>query len=206
MNYTHFIFAFYVFLLVCGAIWFYGRVMRSDKKKDRSSYEKEHRLFVMYQNVEDMLDSFEEYAEEAKSGIDARLGQVESFMENMRREWERLRETASADAPGGKPAPDTRQETADPQPAPAARQEDTVQPAPEPGRQAPASAPEADDRAETETPQPSGKSPADKPKQKTPDLIQQYAEQGMSKEAIAKALGISKREVSLIMEIKKIHV
>ena len=206
MNYIHFVFASYVFLLVCGAIWFYGRVMRSDKKKDKSSYEKEHRLFVMYQNVEDMLDSFEEYAEGAKSGIDERLTQVETLIEDLRRECERLREVPVREEPKAAPAQEKRQEEIDPKPAPLDKQEEPKQSAPEHIQQESMfkSAPET--KRETDTAKPQKESPAEKPKLKTPDLIQQYAEQGMSKEEIAKSLGISMREVSLIMEIKKIHV
>lgn len=208
MMIPYYIFAFYVFLLVCGAIWFYGRVSRTDKKKDQDTYEKEHRLFMMYQNVEDMLDGFEEYAEEAKSGIDERLGQVESLIESLRKEWESLREQV-AKAQESKPVQAERQEiNVQPAPAPIDRPEDIIQPAPD-NRQpetVPEPAPKSESRADVEKIQKVGKAPSDKPKLKTPDLIQQYAEQGMSKEEIAKALGISKREVSLIMEIKKIQV
>ena len=198
MNFTHFIFAFYVFILVCGAIWFYGRVTGPDKKKDKSSYEKEHRLFVMYQNVEDMLDSFEEYAEGAKAGIDERLGQVEALIEGLRKEWENLAEQR---ARLERPAP-VQEEPAGP--VEIDRQDDP-KPQAEPEAE---SVPEPAIKAQTPPvkQKTKDKNNADKPKPKTPDLIQQYAEQGMSKEEIAKALGISMREVTLIMEIKKIHV
>jgi len=206
MNYTHFIFASYVFLLVCGAIWFYGRVMRAENKKDRSGYEKEQRLFVMYQNVEDMLDGFEGYAEEAKSAIDERLNQVESLIDDLRKELASHREPQKIEEP--KTAPHEEQPEAAPQPAPPASQPDNTPLAQEQVKQesTPQAVPEPKIKAEDEKPRKSEKKPADRPKLKTPDLIQQYAEEGMSKEEIAKALGISKREVSLIMEIKKIHV
>ena len=215
MDYTHFVFAFYVFLLVCGAIWYYGRVTRSGKKKDMSDYEKEHRLFVMYQNVEDMLDSFEEYAEGAKSGIDERLAKVESLIEDLRKELASGREARAREESRTAPVREMRREEADIQPAPIDKQADTidkqveiVEPAPEHTQQESMFEPdpEPESRTKTEKPQKETKSPAEKPKLKTPDLIQQYAEQGMNKEEIAKALGISKREVSLIMEIKKIKV
>lgn len=205
MNYTHFVFAFYVFLLVCGAIWFYGRVMRSEKKKDRSSYEKEHRLFVMYQNVEDMLDSFEGYAEEAKAGIDERLKQVESLIDSLRRELETQREPKKREEPVT-PARVERVETTDTEPASIDRQPDKTPVAPERPQRESMPAPEPAAQANEVKRQKSEKKPPDRPKLKTPELIQQYAEQGMNKEEIAKALGISKREVSLIMEIKKINI
>ena len=206
MNYTHFIFAFYVFLLVCGAIWFSGRVMRTEKKKDRSSYEKEHRLFVMYQNVEDMLDSFEGYAEEAKAGIDERLNQVETLIEDLRRELEGQRAPQKKQEIAA-PLREERVETPDTEPAPVMeKQPDKTLPAPDRAQRESAPAPQPTAQAHEEKRQKAEKTPPDKPKPKTPELIQQYAEQGMSKEEIAKALGISKREVSLIMEIKKINI
>ena len=69
--------------MICGVIWFYSRIMRADKKRDKSSYEKEQRLFKMYQNIEDMLGGFEEYAEEAKAGLDERLKQAETLLGNL---------------------------------------------------------------------------------------------------------------------------
>lgn len=203
MNYTHFVFAFYVFLLVCGAIWFYGRVMRAENKKDKSSYEKEHRLFTMYQNVEDMLDGFEGYAEEAKSAIDERLKQVESLIDSLRRDLTDQRGLQKREEPKASPLREERPEAV---PAPAGRQPDITPSSPERVQHESAPAPEPVLREKEKTQQKSESKPLDKPKPKTPELIQQYAEQGMDKEEIAKTLGISKREVSLIMEIKKISV
>lgn len=206
MNYTHFIFASYVFLLVCGAIWFYGRVMRAESKKDKSGYEKEQRLFVMYQNVEDMLDGFEGYAEEAKSAIDERLKQVESLIDSLRRDLADQRELQKREEPKAAPPREEQPVMTETQPAPVASQPDIPPPALEPARQESAPVPEPVIRAEEEKPHKREIKPQERPKPKTPELIQQYAEQGMDEEEIAKALGISKREVSLIMEIKKISV
>jgi predicted XRE-type DNA-binding protein len=47
------------------------------------------------------------------------------------------------------------------------------------------------------------KNSENKSKQKIEELIPQYIEKGMTKEEIAKALGMSSKEVSLIMDIKK---
>jgi hypothetical protein len=164
MDITHFAFAFYVFLLICAVIWFYGRVTGGGKKKDKSHFEKEQRLFQLYQNVEDMLASFEEYAEEAKAGIDERLGQMQAMIEDA-------------------------QNAAKPKPA--ARRASTPKPSQE---KAPAV-------------KKSGKSSKKPPvKPKADELIPQYLKKGMNKEEIAKALGMSSREVSLIMEIKNIKM
>lgn len=204
MDFTHYMFAFYVFLLVCGVIWFHARVTRGGKKDDKSSYEKEQRLFVMYQNIEDMLDRFEEYAEEAKGGFDDRIRHVENLIEELRAEIENLRaHRAKKEEAKPKAAPEAKAEEKTETPAPTGPPLETEpEPAPAVKAEAPA-APATEREAFVKRPQKES-SPA-KSRPKTPDLIQQYLEAGMSKEEIAKTLGISMREVTLIMEIKKIH-
>ena len=86
MDITHYTFTLYVFLLVCAAIWLFGRVMRKSKKEDKNGYEKEQRLFKLYQNVEDMLGMFEEYAEEAKKEIETKLKEARELLENAGRQ------------------------------------------------------------------------------------------------------------------------
>ncbi len=168
MLFEYYLFAFYVFLLICATIWFFGRIMRGDRKKDKGGYEKEQRLFKMYQNIEDMLASFEEYAEEAKAGIDERIKQAEALMEKSR---------GSAEA---MPAPELKPASAAP---------------------ADAAAPAEDVQAgKTQKKAASG----DRSRKKAEELIPQYIAKGMSKEQIAAALGISTREVSLIIEVKNI--
>ena len=157
MNITHYIFAFYVFILVCAVIWLYGRVTHAEKKNDKSSYEKEQRLFKMYQNIEDMLSSFEEYTEEAKAEIDERLKQAEALIGKME----------SAESTGNAPA----------------RTRKTV------------SSAAVAEKKKT-------KSASEKRQNR---VITQYIDKGMDKEEIAKALGISSREVALVMEIKKMN-
>ncbi|MDD5017607.1 MAG: hypothetical protein PHO15_05870 [Eubacteriales bacterium] len=81
MTISHYLFVFYVFLLVCAVIWFIGRMTRNKKQDDKSNYEKEQRLFKLYQNVEDMMNGFEEYAEEAKKQIDESVAKALSLLE-----------------------------------------------------------------------------------------------------------------------------
>ena len=164
MNLTHFAFAFYVFLLICAAIWFFGRMTGIKKKKDKGSFEKEQRLFKLYQNVEDMLVSFEEYAEEAKAGMDECLKQAQALIES----------TQNAAKPKA-----------------ASRRASTPKPV-------------SEKTPEVKNPRSSSKSAQAKPK--AAELIPEYLNKGMNKEEIAKALGISSREVSLIMEIKNIKI
>jgi hypothetical protein len=149
MDITYYTFALFVFVLLCILIWFYGRVTR--KKEDSGSYEKEQRLYRLYQNIEDMLGSFEEYAEEAKREIGAGL--------------EKLKVSVG---------------------------EATNAPA-QPEKQ-----PEYAPKQRTEA------RPQDEIKLKNEERISQLMRRGLSKSEIAKELGLSIREVSLIVDIKKI--
>lgn len=207
MSFSQYAFAFYVFLLVCGVIVLYGRVTRGKNKKDEGSYEKEQRLFTMYQNVEDMLDGFEAYAEEVKTGIEERMKMVERARAGIEERLymaeearvcieERLHMVEEAKA-----GIEECLHMAEAIFAGTHGEEDKP-------RAEKAAEAAAEDEPEDETgqkPHKNGKI-TDKQKPKTQDLIQQYLEAGMSKEDVAKTLGISMREVSLIMEIKKIHV
>lgn len=219
MDITHFVFAFYVFLLVCVTIWFYARVTRS-KKKDGGAQEKEQHLFKLYQNVEDMLSGFEEYAEEAKVAIDERLKQAEALIADARVAVEGKFVSAAAkrqpvaesgvepEAAGIKPDPESK-----PMPKIPVRKEDKPKPeavvkkaankrAAEPEE----SKPMQEGKMETVQPQSKGKAAEGKSRQNVDELIPQYIAQGMSKEEVARALGISTREVSLILEVKKISI
>ncbi len=83
----YYVFAAYVFLLVCAAIWLLGRLLKKSKKGDgeqHTSYEKEQKLFTLYQNVEDMLSSFEEYVEEAKGEANQSLAKMQDMLQETR--------------------------------------------------------------------------------------------------------------------------
>lgn len=177
MNLSHFAFAFYVFLLVCAAIWFYSRMAGGGKKKDKGSFEKEQRLFQLYQNVEDMLASFEEYTEDAKAGIDERIRQAQALIDGV---------CAGAYPVGGAKSDQKSDKNKSSGRGTAA------------AKPSPAKKPQQTKNGE------SSKSAPAKPKAE--EMILQYLEKGMNKEEIAKALGISSREVSLIMEIKHIKI
>lgn len=83
MDITHYTFAFFVFVLVCVTIWFYSRLIRK-KKNESSEYQKEQRIYKLYQNVEDMMTGFEEYVEEVKAELDSKVSQITSNLENVK--------------------------------------------------------------------------------------------------------------------------
>jgi hypothetical protein len=174
MDITYYAFAFFVFILLVILIWFYGRVTR--KKADPGSQEKEQRLFRLYQNIEDMMGGFEEYAESAKKDISEGLDKLQSM----------LSETKSAPWQPVK------------QPEYVAQPEHVAQPGyvtqPEYVKQ-----PEHAQKPETPA-----INPQDESKLKTEERISLLVQRGMNKGEIAKKLGLSIREVSLIMDIRKI--
>jgi hypothetical protein len=149
MDITHYSFAFFVFVLACLFLWFYKRVSRGSKKNDQGSYEREQRLFRLYQNVEDMLNSFEEYAEAAKAEINSSIEKMNAMIKDN-------------DVSAGK-------------------------------------APEASTSKET-----TENIDADEAEMKPVEMIPLLIKKGMGKSEIAKQLGLTVREVSMIMDIKKI--
>lgn len=197
MNITHYGFAFFVFILLLCAIWFYARVTQTNKKGNKGGYEKEQQLFKLYQNIEDMLGGFEEYVEEAKADIDKRIMQAETVFAGSRPAQETKPAVSEAKAP-----PAEAQKPA----APEVKKPEAKKPAQEAIKKhalKTAGRPFAENAADHKEPKKSENSGAGKPKQKIEELIPQYIAKGMTKEEVAKALGISTKEVSLIMELKK---
>ena len=192
MDITYYMFASYVFLLVLGTIWFYGRIMRRSKTKNGGE-EKERQLFRLYQNIEDMLGGFEEYAEEAKAGIDERLKQAETLIERMHAAQPGIEQVGT---------PVERKVQAAAKSDHADRPEKgAAQPEAEPAR---VDKPADESPEKPKKPRKSSRRASGKPNPE--ELIAKYIAQGMDKAEIARALGKSQREVSLIMEVKKINI
>lgn len=204
MDITHFAFAFFVFLLALVLIWFYARVTRGSRKKEGGAQEKEQHLFKLYQNIEDMLGGFEEYAEEAKTAIDERLKQAEALIAAAREISAAAKsQSAAADAILKAAAVPEPEKAPEPQ---AERKPEPKAPAKKPAlkRASEPAEPQQASREEASPPQKAAKAAAAKARPNKNEEIAQYAAQGMSKEEIARTLGISTREVSLIMQVKKI--
>jgi len=192
MDITHYAFATYIFLLIIAGAWFLAKVFRAGKNKDgKSSYEKEQRLFTMYQNLEDMLAGFEELAEETRKSTEEALKkseqalrQASEMVEEARRLSRQLETVETAAQPE--------------EPCGVLEEEQPKTPAPEPERQKPEQAWEA---------------PVPKPDQKAEDSsqvssplkmnekIRLLSAQGLAPVEIAKTLGISVREVTLALEL-----
>ena len=69
MGIIDFVFAFFIFVLVCLVIVVYAKMARPAKSRNDVNNDKEKRLYKLYQNLEDMMNSIEEYVEEARKDI-----------------------------------------------------------------------------------------------------------------------------------------
>jgi hypothetical protein len=188
MDITYYAFATYIFLLICGVVWFFAKVLRGGKAKgDRSSYEKEQRLFTLYQNVEDMLASFEELADETRKGTEEALKKAEEMVEEARRLSREIKAAA---------------EPAEPKPAAARGTSWSEQP----------EEPQVE-LAQTSSPEELKPRLVQKPVMETEERIQSgpplkinekillLSAQGLGATEIAKTLGVSVREVTLALEL-----
>ncbi len=187
MDVTYYAFATYIFLLVCGGIWFFNKVSRGAKGKgDKSAYEKERRLFILYQNVEEMMSGFEEYAEETKKDTEAALSKALGMLEEIRQLSKEVKSMkAGAEPDVQKAVPKGIRWNEQQEPSEAAPK------GPEP-LQRTAFKPVQKEAEPDEQPA---------PPLKTNEKIKLLNAQGFSATEIAKTLGISVREVTLALEL-----
>ncbi|MGI5918321.1 MAG: hypothetical protein ACOX8N_01485 [Christensenellales bacterium] len=192
MDITHYAFATYIFLLAMAGAWFLAKVFRAGKNKDsKTSYEKEQRLFTMYQNLEDMLAGFEELAEETRKSTEEALKKSEqalrqaSEMVEEARRLSRQLETAETAAQPEEPRGVLWSEQ------PRVPESEPEQQKPEQVWEAPAPKPaqKAEDSGQVSSPL------------KINEKIRLLSAQGLAPVEIAKTLGISVREVTLVLEL-----
>lgn len=93
INFTHYQFAFFVFVLVCIAIVLFKKTKNSSVTDEKVFHEKEKRLFKLYQNIEDMMTSAEEYMEESRESI----AKDKKDIENMFKKVDKLHKVVQLD-------------------------------------------------------------------------------------------------------------
>ncbi len=218
-------FAVFVFLLAALLIWFYKRTPRSQKKREEKSFEREAKLFKLYQNIEDLMDGFEEYVEELQNSFRLESGEVKRRVEALETQHAHIRHalrelSARASEPRtpyeAQPEPFLEpQEPYEAQPglflAPEAPYEERQGPFEEPkeafGEAAPP--PNAAAPAETEaerSPGPEryaskkGQGASAEPLNRA-QKVRILQDEGLSAVHIAKELGLSLNEVSLIIQL-----
>lgn len=194
MDITHYAFATYIFLLVMAGAWFLAKVFRAGKEKgSKSSYEKEQRLFTMYQNLEDMLAGFEELAEETRKSTEETLKRSEQALRQASEMVEEVRQLSrkheAVEAPAQPEEPrgvlwSEQPDAPEPQPEQQMPEQATAWEAP-----APQPAQKAEDSGQVSSPL------------KMNEKIRLLSAQGLMPVEIAKTLGISVREVTLALEL-----
>jgi len=175
MELQAYLFAFYIFVLICVAIWFYSRVMRAPRKDSKETYQREQKLFAMYQNAEDMLASVEEYTEETKAALEEKIQHMSKVMAEFKSVSERENQvTAETQKPkeATPPAKKTR------------ATKKTTKATPKAG-----------------TPK---KTTRTRKTKTLEEKVGEMADLGMETSEIAKKTGRSTKEVALIMEVKKL--
>ncbi len=99
MDYTHYMFASFVFLLVCAAIFINNRLkktretepqkddreqIKTDRERvEQDSYRREEQLMTLYRNLEDAMRSMEEEIQEAREEISRQREEAASMLESM---------------------------------------------------------------------------------------------------------------------------
>ena len=188
MDITHYAFATYIFLLVLAGAWFLAKVFRGGKEKDsKSSYEKEQRLFTMYQNLEDTLASFEELAEETRKSTEEALGRSEQALRQASEMVEEARRLSRQLKPW-KRRPSRRSRAACAEGQNDARGAEQQKPERH-GKRPRKSLPRGGRRGQVSSPL------------KMNEKIRLLSAQGLMPVEIAKTLGISVREVTLALEL-----
>ncbi len=162
MNYSYFVFALFVFFLFCLCVQFYA------KKKGEEIKQKEQRLFLLFENLEEMMDDMEGYVQTVRDEfsldrvkMDEMLVQMEQFKSIMEEQKQQPPQPEKPKSKRGRP----RKNPAD------------AMPKDEPTRPV-----------------------LVKSKQ---ERVHELMALGLKEEGIAKTLGISKGEVSLIMGMQK---
>ena len=182
MDYTHYMFAFFVFLLVCAAIFINNKLkktrsetetkktdrepMKTDRERvEQDSYGREEKLMTLYRNLEDAMRSMEEEIQEVREEIGRQLERASSMLESM--------EQLSAGIRGDM----TRQ-----------------------GRGRPKSAGKETTNGITVSPE--RKKPGPK-KKSTSDKVRDLHKAGLNADEIAQELTISRGEVDLVLGLNK---
>ena len=87
MKLEYYLFALFVFALLCVLIVIYRRLILPTKKQaveTDATKEKEERLFRLYQNIEEMMDNFEGYIEQSKEQQEQDKAQISGQLEQVR--------------------------------------------------------------------------------------------------------------------------
>ncbi len=80
MNYSYFVFALFVFFLLCLFMQFYAKKIRP---KANNEMQKEQKLFQLYQNMEEMMDDLEAYVQSVREEFEGDKLKMAGMMDQM---------------------------------------------------------------------------------------------------------------------------
>ncbi len=207
-----YLFAVFVFLLAALLIWFYKRTPRSQRRREEKTFEREAKLFKLYQNIEDLMDGFEEYAEELRGSLGRDSEELKRRVEALETQHAAIRHElrglgappvsggsneASREAPGVL-AYELQAPKAVAQPAPQAPK--TIAQPPPQAPQKPAAAPGDASVGQQAAPGDKKRKGRSAPLNRAQKVRILQAE-GMDAVRIARELGLSLNEVNLIMQL-----
>jgi len=164
MHFSYYLFALFVFLLLCLFMKYYAKKIRPKEDKTESS-QREQRLFMLYQNLEEMMDDMEVFMEKARTEMAEQKHETADMLEQMEQLYSKLMEHKQEIIPPAPPKKRGRPR----------KQQLTVVPV-------------------------DGRPMLVKSKH---ERVRELMAQGATEESIARQLGISKGEVSLIAGMKK---
>ncbi len=81
MDFSYYVFAFFIFVLAAIIVILTKKIKGADSKDNKVIYEKEKKLFKLYQNLEEMILVAEEFIEEAHKEIAADKSNIHSMLE-----------------------------------------------------------------------------------------------------------------------------
>lgn len=222
MGITEYAFATYVFILLCIGMWLFGKFIRTankkGSKKQEGDFEKEQRLFKLYQNIEDLLAGFEEFTEEARAETEKAKEEIREMLSEAKRICQTAQnasenkndtfakaaasETLPVITPPSSAALAAYKAAAnikmtEPETETAKGKHDTRESTSEPVKE------HSTDNAVAVAV--NGLSPIERLQLKIPDKVAEMSARGLDVSDIAQQLGISVREVSLAMKIRKVQ-
>ncbi len=201
MDYTVYLYTIFVFLLVLVVIWLVARVVRFRKKSAAPTANEKEGLFKLYQSLEEMMNSLEEYVEKAREDMAKDKAETATMLGKMEQLYREMKEPLQAPAPTA--------EAREPVLAGVSRTRETaavIKTAPQPREYSKPTA--AAPAMEPVLRSALSAVPAAEPMMaegalKKNKIVRFMRDEGLSDEQIAKELGISRGEVALILGMKE---
>lgn len=214
MGITEYAFITYIFILLCVGMWLFGKFIRPVNKKNsvknNADYEKEQKLFNLYQNIEDMLAGFEEFAEESREEINKNKTEIAGMIEQVKSIFEANKTSGEKNETPPKPEVLDTLKTVSKAKALYKSVADVAAP-PNDIKGAGADRENVKEtfaqiqEKEMRSLDANGLTSLERVQLKIPDKVAELCAEGLNSNDIAQRLGISIREVALAMKIRNVQ-